>query len=173
MIVAYSAVTSEQLAADDRSQTDARVWLPDETPLLMRPQVLAERPQRVHPGGARLGEADIWRAIALTLTLATMAIAGLACHDVLMVDGFTLVDLTALTLFELLFGWIAFSAVVSMIVAESSRIAPMKMKHQVAMTLLPSSGVVICQSARPRLAPRMRPASSSSGWRPASAERSC
>jgi membrane glycosyltransferase len=113
MIVACSAAASKHACADDCLKA-APAWLPDETPLVMRPQVLAERPRPAHPSRAR-NEADLWRAIAMTLTLATMAIAGVACHDVLIVDGFTFVDLIALTLFELLFGWIVFSAVVSMI----------------------------------------------------------
>ncbi len=52
-------------------------------------------------------------------------------------------------------------AVVSRIVADSSRIVPMKTKHQVATMLVRSSGAVICQRLFRRLAPRMRLASSS------------
>ena len=54
-------------------------------------------------------------------------------------------------------------AVNSRIVAESSRIEPMKIKIQVAITPLRMSGVVMSKSARSRVAPRMRLASSSSG----------
>jgi hypothetical protein len=53
-------------------------------------------------------------------------------------------------------------AVVSMIVADSSRMAPMKMKHQVATTLERSSGAVMWRNAVSRDAPRMRLASASS-----------
>src|SRR5207247_2510349 len=53
-----------------------------------------------------------------------------------------------------------------MIDADSSRITPMKTKHQVAMMPLRASGAVISPSTRRRPAPRMRPASSSSGWTP-------
>ena len=56
------------------------------------------------------------------------------------------------------------SEVNSMIAADSSRITPTKTKHQVAITLVRNSGAVICQSDRSRVAPRMRLASSSSGW---------
>ena len=54
-------------------------------------------------------------------------------------------------------------AVKSRIVAESSRIEPMKMKIQVAITPLRMSGAVMSTSARSRVAPKMRLASSSSG----------
>ena len=54
-------------------------------------------------------------------------------------------------------------AVNSRIVAESSRIDPMKMKIQVAMTPFLISGAVISNRARSRVAPKMRLASSSSG----------
>ena len=54
-------------------------------------------------------------------------------------------------------------AVNSRIVAESSRIEPMKMKIQVAITPLRISGAVMSTSARSRVAPKMRLASSSSG----------
>ena len=50
-----------------------------------------------------------------------------------------------------------------MIAADNSRMTPTKMKHHVAITLVRNSGAVICQSARRRVAPRMRLASSSSG----------
>ncbi len=54
-------------------------------------------------------------------------------------------------------------AVNSRIVADSSRIEPMKMKIQVAITPLRMSGVVMSNSARSRVAPSMRLASSNSG----------
>ena len=54
-------------------------------------------------------------------------------------------------------------AVKSRIVAESSRIEPMKMRIHVATTPLRMSGAVISASVRRRVAPKMRPASSSSG----------
>ena len=65
------------------------------------------------------------------------------------------------------------SAVVSRMVADSSRIVPMKTKHQVAMTLVRSSGAVIVRSVVSRVAPRMRLASSSSGWMLLKADDSC
>src|SRR5438552_11284385 len=55
------------------------------------------------------------------------------------------------------------SQVNRMIAAESSRITPTKMKHQVAITLVRSSGAVMWLSACSRVAPRMRLASSRSG----------
>ena len=65
------------------------------------------------------------------------------------------------------------SEVNSMIAADSSRIVPTKMKHQVAITLVRSSGAVIWRSACSRVAPRMRLASSSSGWIGRNADCSC
>ena len=56
------------------------------------------------------------------------------------------------------------SEVNSITAADNSRMVPTKTKHQVAITAVRSSGAVICQSARSRVAPRMRLASSSSGW---------
>ena len=50
-----------------------------------------------------------------------------------------------------------------MMAADSSRITPTKMKHQVAITLVRSSGAVMWPSACSRVAPRMRLASSRSG----------
>ena len=60
-----------------------------------------------------------------------------------------------------------------MIDADSSRMTPMKMKHQVAMMPLLASGAVISPSTRRRPAPRMRPASSSSGWMPRNVASDC
>ena len=60
-----------------------------------------------------------------------------------------------------------------MIAADNSRITPMKMKHQVAITPVRSSGAVIRHSDCSRLAPRMRLASSSSGWMVANAACNC
>ena len=51
-----------------------------------------------------------------------------------------------------------------MIAADNSRMTPTKIKHQVATTPVRRSGAVICHSERSRVAPRMRLASSSSGW---------
>ena len=53
--------------------------------------------------------------LALALTATLMWVTGYATRKVLMVDGFTALDLAALVLFELLFGWITFSAVISLI----------------------------------------------------------
>jgi hypothetical protein len=60
-----------------------------------------------------------------------------------------------------------------MIEAESSRITPMNTKHHVAMMPLLASGAVISHSTRRRPAPRMRPASSSSGWMPRRVASAC
>src|SRR3954471_24076204 len=56
------------------------------------------------------------------------------------------------------------SEVNSMTAADSSRMVPTNTKHQVAITEVRSSGAVISRSARSRVAPRIRLASSSSGW---------
>ena len=50
-----------------------------------------------------------------------------------------------------------------MMAADNSRITPTKMKHQVAITLVRSSGAVMRASVPSREAPRMRLASSRSG----------
>src|SRR3954452_4417605 len=65
------------------------------------------------------------------------------------------------------------SEVNSMMAAESSRITPTKMKHQVAITLVRSSGAVIWPSACSRVAPRMRLASSRSTLTVRNADWSC
>src|SRR5215213_1220243 len=54
------------------------------------------------------------------------------------------------------------SEVNSMMAAESSRITPTKMKHQVAITLVRNRGAVMWPSDCSRVAPRMRLASSKS-----------
>ncbi len=65
------------------------------------------------------------------------------------------------------------SAVVSRIVADNSRIVPIKMKHQVAITFERRRGAVMVRSVFMRVAPRIRPASSSSTWILLKAEESC
>jgi hypothetical protein len=60
-----------------------------------------------------------------------------------------------------------------MMEADSSRMTPMKTKHQVAMIPLRASGAVISRSTRSLPAPRMRPASSSSGWMPRMVASAC
>jgi hypothetical protein len=47
------------------------------------------------------------------------------------------------------------------------------MKHQVAITAERKSSAVMSASVRNRMAPSMRPASSSSGWTAWKAEESC
>ena len=65
------------------------------------------------------------------------------------------------------------SDVNSMMAADNSRMTPTKMKHQVAITPVRSSGAVIWRSALRRVAPRIRLASSSSGWTVRNAAWSC
>ena len=65
------------------------------------------------------------------------------------------------------------SEVNSMMAADSSRITPTKMKHQVAITLVRNSGAVMSRSVRRRVAPRMRLASSRSVWTERNADCSC
>jgi len=60
-----------------------------------------------------------------------------------------------------------------MIDADSSRITPMKTKHQVAMIPLRASGAVISPRTRRRPAPRTRAASSSSGEMPLKVASDC
>ena len=61
----------------------------------------------------------------------------------------------------------------SRIEADSSRMTPMKTKHHAAMMPLRASGAVISPSTVSRPAPRMRPASSSSGWIPRNVASDC
>jgi membrane glycosyltransferase len=77
----------------------------------------------------RLSECHLWRVLSVLLTGTLMAIAGVATRDVLMVDGFTLLDLVALILFEALFGWIAFSAVISLIGLAASSSSDCDLEH--------------------------------------------
>src|SRR5437867_480798 len=64
-------------------------------------------------------------------------------------------------------------AVKSSMVADSSRMEPMKISIQVATTPLRISGAVMSASTRRRDAPKTRPASSSSGWTDFSAALIC
>ena len=65
------------------------------------------------------------------------------------------------------------SEVNSTAAADSSRITATKIKHQVATAAVLRSGAVMSLSVRSRVAPSMRPASSSSGWIERKAEPSC
>jgi len=60
-----------------------------------------------------------------------------------------------------------------MMEAESSRMTPMKMKHQAAMMPLRARGAVTSRRMRSRPAPRIRPASSSSGGIPRKVASDC
>ena len=60
-----------------------------------------------------------------------------------------------------------------MMAADSSRITPTKMKHQVAITLVRNSGAVMRQSVFRRVEPRMRLASSRSVCTERNADWSC
>src|SRR5579872_6474206 len=90
-------------------------WLPPESPLPMAPQNLAEAPRSVLPREHRPMEVYFWRVLAAVLTGLLMWVAGCAARGVLMVNGLSALDVLGLALFELLFGWIAFSAVISLI----------------------------------------------------------
>ena len=65
------------------------------------------------------------------------------------------------------------SEVNRMTAAVSSRMTPTKTKHQVAIAAERSSGAVMSVRVRSRVAPSMRPASSSSRWTAWKAEPSC
>src|SRR5262249_42595574 len=65
------------------------------------------------------------------------------------------------------------SEVNSMMAADSSRMTPTKMKHQVAITLVRSSGAVMSRSVPKRVEPRILPASSRSVWTERNADCSC
>ena len=58
------------------------------------------------------------------------------------------------------------SAVVSMIVADSSPITPIRTKHHVTMTLVRISGAVMRHNDPSRVAPKMRPGLLESGHVP-------
>ncbi|HUO22512.1 MAG TPA: glucans biosynthesis glucosyltransferase MdoH [Caulobacteraceae bacterium] len=115
------------------SESGGAGWLPEETPLAMPAQNLAAKPAHAFhvtpPGEWRVRECHIWRVVALVFTAVLMWIAGYATREVLMVDGFSGLDLAALVLFELLFGWITFSAVVSLIGLAASWSGDSELKH--------------------------------------------
>jgi membrane glycosyltransferase len=98
-----------------KARLDAPGWLPPEAPLPMPAQNLSAKSPPAPHAEWRLRETHVWRIVAAGLTGVLMWIAGYATREVLMVDGFSTLDLAALILFELLFGWITFSAAISLI----------------------------------------------------------
>jgi membrane glycosyltransferase len=89
-------------------------WLPPEAPLAMPVQDLRAAPQALRHNEGRLGECDLWRVTAFGLTLVAMVMAGLPSREVLQIDGFTPLEMVAFVLFELLFGWVTFSLVITL-----------------------------------------------------------
>jgi membrane glycosyltransferase len=80
----------------------------------MAPQDLKAHPRKPRDHDPRLHECDLWRAAAFGLTLLAMFAAGVPCREVLQVDGFTPVEMAAFVIFELLFGWVTFSLVITL-----------------------------------------------------------
>jgi membrane glycosyltransferase len=91
-----------------------RRWLPVETPLAMLVQDLAAAPTGVRFVQPRLGECDLWRAVAVILTVLAMVAAGAPSREVLEAGGFTPLKLAAFGLFEVLFGWVVFSLTITL-----------------------------------------------------------
>jgi hypothetical protein len=60
-----------------------------------------------------------------------------------------------------------------MMAADNSRMTPTKMKHQVAIRLVRSSGPVMSRRMRSRVAPKILAASSMSAWTERNADWSC
>jgi membrane glycosyltransferase len=89
-------------------------WLPAPAPLAMAAQDLKTHPGKPRDHDPRLHECDLWRAAAFGLTLLAMFAAGVPCREVLQVDGFTPVEMAAFAIFELLFGWVTFSLVITL-----------------------------------------------------------
>jgi membrane glycosyltransferase len=89
-------------------------WLPDDAPMTMQAQDLKAPPTRVRRGDGKLGECDLWRGVAFGLTILAMVIAGVPSREVLMIGGFTPLEVIAFGLFELLFGWVTFSLVITL-----------------------------------------------------------
>ncbi len=94
--------------------TVGRVWLPEPAPLAMPVQDLGKGPCRPVAHEQRLKECDLWRAAAFGLTLVAMIGAGIPTREVLEVNGFTPLEMVAFVLFELLFGWVTFSLVITL-----------------------------------------------------------
>ncbi|MDB5460152.1 MAG: glucans biosynthesis glucosyltransferase [Caulobacteraceae bacterium] len=89
-------------------------WLPVEAPLPMAAQDLTAPPRTVRPLERGLGECDLWRTLAFALTAVAMVAAGIPSHDVLQIDGFTPLEMVSFVLFELLFGWVTFSLMITL-----------------------------------------------------------
>lgn len=94
--------------------TVGRYWLPKPTPLVMPVQDFSRGPTRPVECDDRLKECDIWRAAAFGLTIVAMIAAGAPSWSVLQVGGFTPLEMVGFTLFEVLFGWLVFSVVITL-----------------------------------------------------------
>ncbi len=103
---------SAHLPGADRSEA---ALLAPEGRLEMPEQDLAGEPAQCPAPAAELGEPDLWRVLAIALTLVPMWIAGAACHEVLQVGGYTPLEAVTFILFEVLFGWISYALVLSLI----------------------------------------------------------
>jgi membrane glycosyltransferase len=104
----------ERQAEPESSATIGRTWLPVDAPLIMTPQDLGAEPHKVRQHEPRLRECDLWRGVAFGLTLLAMIGAGIPSRDVLEVGGFTPLEVLAFVLFEVLFGWVTFSLIITL-----------------------------------------------------------
>ena len=77
-------------------------------------QDLAAVPPRTGPAPDRVQESDLWRFAAFGLTALAMFAAGAPFSAVLEAGGFNPLALAAFALFEILFGWITFSLVITL-----------------------------------------------------------
>jgi membrane glycosyltransferase len=89
-------------------------WLPPEAPLDMPEQDFGAAPAVPHRP-RRYRETDLWRVIAIGITLACTFVSGAASFDVFQVGGFTPLELIAFGLSQVLFLWINYSVAVSFI----------------------------------------------------------
>jgi membrane glycosyltransferase len=112
-----AAQTKQKTASQTPEHIDAVLgpaWLPADAPLHMGVQDLSLHPSAVRPRERRLGEADLWRGVAFGLTLLAMGMAGIPSHEALQIGGFTPLEMVAFVLFEILFGWVTFSLVITL-----------------------------------------------------------
>ncbi len=96
------------------AMSSATDWLPVEAPLPMAAQDFAQKPKSKLKSDRRFCESDFWRLAALALTLILMTLVGVPTMEVLGVGGFSPLEVIAFCLFEILFGWITFSLVISL-----------------------------------------------------------
>jgi membrane glycosyltransferase len=101
-------------ATDPLAHIAGRAWLPDEAPLAMPVQDLKAEPDKMRHADTAWQESRLWRVTAFGLTALGMTGAGIPCKSVLEVGGFTPLEMLSFGLFEVLFGWLTFSLVITL-----------------------------------------------------------